>query len=241
MKWRRLSLCAIGLALATAGVAWAEAQGPSWAALTPAQRQALAPLQRDWNTLDASRRDKWLEVAARFPKMPADERQRLQARMAEWARMTPAQRASARQQFQEVKRLPAEERQERWKAYQALSPEERGRLAQRVKPAARATPATPGRGTPEPATGVGKRNIVGAPATARSRVIAPTVVQARPGATTTTMTTRAEPPPHHQTGLPKIAATPGFVDPDTLLPQRGPQGAAVRAAPPAERSRNRQQ
>jgi hypothetical protein len=27
--------------------------------------------------------------------------------------------------------------------------------------------------------------------------------------------------------MPKIAATPGFVDSTTLLPQRGPQGAAV--------------
>lgn len=241
MKPRGLSLWAAGLALTTAGAVWAAEQGPNWAALTPGQRQALAPLQRDWDTLDISRRDKWLEVAAKFPTMPADERQRLQARMADWARMTPAQRATARLQFQEVKRLPAEERQERWKAYQALSPEERGQLAQRAKPPARAASTAPARNTPEPQAGEGKRNIVGAPAAARSRVIAPTVVQARPGATTTTMTTRAEPPPHHQTGLPKIAATPGFVDPDTLLPQRGPQGAAVRAAPPADRKRDRKQ
>jgi hypothetical protein len=44
------------------------------------------------------------------------------------------------------------------------------------------------------------------------------------------MTARAAPPAHHQTGMPKIAATPGFVDPATLLPKRGPQGAAVRSA-----------
>ncbi|MBA4178644.1 MAG: hypothetical protein C0505_19100, partial [Leptothrix sp. (in: Bacteria)] len=171
-------------------------------------------------------------VAGRFPTMPADERQRLQARMSEWARMTPAQRATARLQFQEVKQVPAEERQARWKAYQELTPEERGKLAQRAKPAARAASAPPLRA--EPDAGSGKRNIVGASPAAPTRVVAPTVVQARPGATTTTMTTRAVPPPHQQAGLPKIAATPGFVDPATLLPQRGPQGAAVRTAPPAE-------
>jgi len=232
---------ALGLVLALAGVAAlaAEAAG-AWASLTPAQRQVLAPLQRDWNSIDGSQREKWVEVAAKFPTMPADERQRLQARMAEWARMTPAQRASARLQFQEVKRLPAEERQERWKAYQALSPEERGQLAQRARPAARAASAAPARGTTETAAGEGKRNIVSAPPAARSRVVAPTVVQARPGATTTTMSTRATPPLHHQAGLPKIAATPGFVDPDTLLPQRGPQGAAVRTAPPADERRRKQ-
>jgi hypothetical protein len=38
------------------------------------------------------------------------------------------------------------------------------------------------------------------------------------------------PPVHQQTGLPKIAATPEFVNKATLLPQRGPQGAAARSA-----------
>ncbi len=235
MRLRDWSLWAAGLVLVMTGVASAAEQGPSWASLTPAQRQVLSPLQRDWNSIDLSQREKWVEVAAKFPKMPADERVRLQARMAEWVRMTPAQRATARLQFQEVKRLPVEERQERWNAYQALSPEERGRLAQRAKPAARAAPAAQARTAP--VADHGKRNIVGAPAAAPARVVAPTVVQARPGATTTTMTTRAAPPLHNQTGLPKIAATPGFVDPDTLLPQRGPQGAAVRSAPPTDRSR----
>lgn len=235
MTRRTLSLWAAGLALAAAGAAWSGQHGANWASLTAAQRQVLAPLQRDWNSIDLNQREKWLEVAARFPSMPADERQRLQARMAEWVRMTPAQRAAARLQFQEVKRVPAEERQARWQAYQELSPEERRTLAQRAKPAARAASAAQARVTTDADTG--KRNIVGAPAAAPARVVAPTVVQARPGATTTTMTTRASPPLHNQAGLPKIAATPGFVDPDTLLPQRGPQGAAVRSAPPAEGTR----
>jgi hypothetical protein len=56
------------------------------------------------------------------------------------------------------------------------------------------------------------------------------VVQAQPGATTTLITKRPVPPTHQQTGLPKIAATPEFVDKATLLPQRGPQGAATRSA-----------
>ena len=81
----------------------------------------------------------------------------------------------------------------------------------------------------EPAP-VAKRNVVNARAPAPAKVVAPTVVQTKPGATTTSMARRAPPPLHHQAGLPKIAATPAFVNPDTLLPRRGPQGAAVRAA-----------
>jgi hypothetical protein len=65
---------------------------------------------------------------------------------------------------------------------------------------------------------------------APARRVAPTMLQAQPGATTTVISKRAAPPPHQQTGLPKIAASPNFVDKDTLLPQRGPQGAATRSA-----------
>jgi hypothetical protein len=57
------------------------------------------------------------------------------------------------------------------------------------------------------------------------------MVQAAPGATTTLISKRPAPPSHQQPGLPKIAATPNFVDKQTLLPQRGAQGAAV--VPPA--------
>jgi hypothetical protein len=59
--------------------------------------------------------------------------------------------------------------------------------------------------------------------------VAPTVVQAKPGATTTLMSKPANPPAHQQPGLPKVAATPGFVDRTTLLPQKGAQAAGTRA------------
>jgi hypothetical protein len=65
--------------------------------------------------------------------------------------------------------------------------------------------------------------------TPNARAATPTAQQNRPGATTTPMTVKAQPPMHNQAGLPKIAALPGFVDPATLLPKRGPQGAAVRS------------
>jgi hypothetical protein len=214
------------------GSAWAVEpdRSPAWAALTAPQQQALAPLRRDWPSIDLPHQQKWLEVASRFPTMAADERGRVQERMADWARMTPNERASARLQFQEVRRLPADERQARWQAYQALTQEERSTLAQRAKPAATAKAAS----SPLPRYGTGanvstaKRNLVPATPAPPASAVAPTVVQAKPGATTTTMGTRASPPPHHQAGMPKIAATPGFVDPTTLLPQRGPQGAAAR-------------
>lgn len=222
----------LGTGLALAGMAWASGAGgtASWAQLSPAQRQALAPLEKDWASIDANRRAKWLEVANRFPTMPAEERERLQARMAAWARMTPAERSNARLQFQEVRQVPDAERQQKWQAYQALPEAERQALAARARPPARAASGAVAATTVRTGEVEGKRNLVQPAPPARAKAVTPTVQQARPGATTTTMTTRPLPPAHAQAGLPKIAATPGFVDPSTLLPQRGPQGAAVRSA-----------
>ena len=214
--------------LGTGGPAAAEAT--AWEALTPQQRQALAPLQRDWSSLDASRQSKWLEVAARFPRMSADEQRRLQERMTQWTRLTPAERERARLQFQETRQLPADEKRARWEAYQALTEEQREALAQRAeKPAKGGSRTDNGARRTSAGNGTAKNNLVEARPAPPARSVAPSVVSARPGATTTTVTTPAAPPLHHQPGLPKIAATPGFVDPATLLPQRGPQGAAVRA------------
>lgn len=203
--------------------------GPRWQDLSPAQRSALKPLERDWAGIDGSRKQKWLEVANRYPSMPQAERDRITARMSEWVKLSPTQRGQARLNFQNSRQLSTEERQARWQAYQSLSPEERNRLAERAVPAG----GTPTRRAPPPRDGVqNKSNIVPNPnLVASPKPVAPSMVQAAPGATTTLISKRPTPPTHQQPGLPKIAATPNFVDKQTLLPQRGAQGAAV--VPPA--------
>jgi hypothetical protein len=158
--------------------------------------------------------------------MPEADRERVQARMAEWARLTPAERARARLQFQESRQFSPADRQALWDAYQALPADERRALAQRPAPATPTAPAAAPATTP----GSAKSNILQPGRPAATQPVAPTVVQARPGATTTLMSAKPAPPAHQQAGMPKIAATEGFVDPTTLLPQRGPQGAAVSAA-----------
>ncbi len=221
--------------------------GQPWAALTVSQQQALAPLKTEWPSIDALRKQKWLDVAARMPGMPAADRDRIQQRMTEWVRMSPAERGRARLQFQEARRLPAEQRQERWQAYQALPSDQRQALmATASQNAAKKSPATDKAGRPAPratarsmaAAPEAKRNIVPvAPAVPAPKSVAPTVVQSRPGATTSLVTARPTPPLHHQAGLPKVNAAAGFVDPETLLPRRGPQGAAALAAPQSPTAR----
>ncbi|HNT39693.1 MAG TPA: DUF3106 domain-containing protein [Rubrivivax sp.] len=205
-------------------------EGAQWSELPPAQQAALAPLRAYWGRLDADRRSKWLRVAERFPGLPPQEQQRMQARMAQWATMSPGERSRARQGFQELRRLPAADRQALWEAYRALPTEQRQALAD-----TRATPERTRRSSSRHASAPGdarKRTVPVNPQAAVARPIAPTVVQVEPGTTTTLMNRRPSPPLHHQPGLPKITATPDFVDAATLLPNRGPQGAAtIRLAP----------
>jgi hypothetical protein len=208
-------------------------QGPHWQELTPAQQGTLRPLQHEWVGIAADQKQKWIELSTRVPRMTPPEQTRVQERMAEWARLTPQQRGQARLNFEEAKRLPREDRQARWAAYQALTPEQRQQLAARAHPASDAAHRAPAAHTEHTAHDVAltKSNIVPNPALAAApTTAAPTLVQARPGATTTLVTKRATPPTHEQSGLPKIAATPEFVNKSTLLPHRGPQGSATRSA-----------
>lgn len=212
--------------------------GPSWTSLSRPQKEALAPLQKEWAGIDVNRKSKWLEIASRFPSMPLAERQRVQERMADWSRLTPNERGQARLQFQESRQLTAEDRQARWDAYRALPEEKQREFAHRAQPT-RVTPVPVATPTTSNKSAAGdlkasalakKRNIVRGPDTGTSKSVSPTVLQAKPGATTTLVSRPAAPPNHQQPGLPKIAATEGFVHPSTLLPKRGAQGAAVRAA-----------
>lgn len=219
--------------------------GPRWPALTPAQRDSLAPLEREWPNLDASRKQKWLILAERYRTMPADERARIKERMTDWARLTPAERGQARLRYEETREFPEPDRKSRWRDYQALTPEEKKDFAARAAAASARTPAdrSPGDAvrvddTPRSARGARevpqrKSNLVPNPELAQPpRQVAPTVLQAAPGATTTPINRRPAPPAHQQTGMPKIATTPEFVNRGTLLPKRGPQAAAVGPTPP---------
>lgn len=224
-------------------------EGPGWSDLPATSRVALMPLQRDWNRLDRSSKEKWLALAERFPGMSATEQQRVQARMAEWARLPANQRSQARIRFQQARELTPDERRARWNEYQQLAPEQRRELSrdpQRNKDtgaldmsargeASRLSASKPGRSRRAGEVNASKSNLV--PLSANDRPAATAVdnaaVRRGAGATTTLINQRPAPPPHLQPGLPKIAATAPFVDPDTLLPRRGPQAAAVRGQPGA--------
>ena len=218
-----------------------------WSQLSASQRQSLAPLAAQWSSLPASSRTKWIEVARRFDSLGPSERARLQERMASWAALPADQRGEARLRYQQSRQLPADQRQQKWEAYQALSTEEKqdlSRQAQRRHKPVMLPDRVPGprepaqayasRRTPTANGPSGKSNVVPNAVTASPRqptVVAPATIKAGAGATTNLVNRQPAPPMHQQVGLPKVNAAQGAVDPVTLLPRTGAQGAAMAGIP----------
>ena len=123
----------------------APATKPFWNELTAEQQQALQPLASHWHALSTAHKRKWLALSRNYANMPADDQTTLHSRMIEWAALSNQQRAQARLNFAEVKSVPADERKAKWEQYQALSEEEKRRLAERApaKPRGAAIPVRP--------------------------------------------------------------------------------------------------
>jgi hypothetical protein len=105
---------------------------PAWAELTAEQQQILAPLKNDWDALEVERRQKWIQIARRYPKMKQLEQERVQRRMQVWADLSPEQRRQARENYKRLAKSPRPEKKslrEQWAEYQALPPHERESLA----------------------------------------------------------------------------------------------------------------
>ncbi|WP_052162776.1 DUF3106 domain-containing protein [Aquabacterium sp. NJ1] len=220
-----------------------------WHELTPAQKKVLMPLQRHWSSMDDTGRDKWINVADRFDKLSPAEQQRVQERMSQWAKLPPQERGEARLRFQQTRQLTADERQQKWAAYQALPVEDRRDLAHQAKRKAKpvfladnmmgpreARQAYANKRNSAQVVSDKKSNVVPNALSATApvqTVVRPTMVKAGAGATTSLVSQRPTPPLHQHTGLTKIAATKGFVDPVTMLPKKGAQSAAMASLPAA--------
>lgn len=131
---------ATGKASATAP-ATSPVSRPLWVELTPLQQQALAPLASSWNTtISEAQKRKWLAISKNYDRLPLEGQATLNSRMNEWVALSPQQRAQARLNFGKTKelsrQLTPEEKKAKWEAYQALSPEEKQKLAAKGSPSA---------------------------------------------------------------------------------------------------------
>lgn len=102
---------------------------PAWQDLTPAQQLSLKPLAANWSTLGEARKRKWIAIAANYSALAPTEQAKLHSRMTEWASLSQQQRTQARLNFAQSKQLSPTQKTATWQAYQALSPEEKQKLA----------------------------------------------------------------------------------------------------------------
>ncbi len=122
---------------------------PSWAELTALQQQTLTPLAGSWNSISEAQKRKWLEISKNYHALPPEGQATMHSRMNEWVALSPQQRAEARLNFAKTKelsrQLTPEEKKAKWQTYQALSVEEKQKLAAKatVRPAGAATAARP--------------------------------------------------------------------------------------------------
>ena len=114
------------------------ASKPAWADLTAPQQQALKPLAATWNSISEAQKRKWLEISKNYPALVPADQAIMHSRMNEWVAMSPQQRAAARLNFAKTKelsrQLTPDEKKAKWETYQALSPEEKAKLAAKASP-----------------------------------------------------------------------------------------------------------
>ena len=181
-----------------------KSQSLPWAALTVAQQTALRPLAANWPAISAGQKRKWLELSRGYPGMSPSEQAKMHSRMTDWVALSAQDRAQARLNFAQARQLTPEDKKAKWQAYQALSPEERERLAKDAAPKRTSVAAAV---KPVPA-----HKLTTVP-TSRNHLQASNALDGKHAST------------------PKIAAAPHQVDSNTLLPQQT-QIAAPLAAPP---------
>jgi hypothetical protein len=126
-------------------VANAVSIAPGWSELTHAQQDVLRPLAKSWDALSALHRRKWIALTPTYAGLSPESKEKMQARMVEWAALSPREREVARLNFVEAKKVAPSDRAAGWEAYQALSPQERQKLASQAppKPAGAAVAAKP--------------------------------------------------------------------------------------------------
>jgi hypothetical protein len=108
--------------------------GPGWEVLNTPQKLALYPLAERWALLSEVQKKRWLALAQTFPTLPKQEQEKLHDRMTEWASLSAQQRNQARLNYADSNRLARDNKLAQWQAYQALSDEEKRKLAASAPP-----------------------------------------------------------------------------------------------------------
>jgi hypothetical protein len=103
-------------------------QVPAWAELSDKQREQLAPLAEQWDSLPASRRVRALERLERkerWEAMTPEQRETLRKGAQNFRDLPPELREKMRASMRAMRALPEAERRELWEVWRSRSPEQR--------------------------------------------------------------------------------------------------------------------
>ncbi len=117
----------------TLSVSAAHAQ--KWAELKAEEQRALAPMQREWDTMSDPQKKKWRAVAEKQKNLPPEQQLKVQDRMQNWSKLSPDERRKARAGYEEMKQLPPDKRAaapQKWDEYRNLPPEKQDELRKRA-------------------------------------------------------------------------------------------------------------
>lgn len=159
---------------------------PAWRDLTPAQQLSLTPLATKWDTLGEAQKRKWIAIAASYPNLSPAEQVTLHSRMTEWVSLSQQQRSQARLNFAKSKQLTSSQKTATWETYQALSPEDKKKLAVAAtpKPAGAAIAVKP----------VSPRKLATIPLTKNTSKEIPKILESRQTVNKNTLLPHAKPP-----------------------------------------------
>jgi len=101
-------------------------QDGAWTRLSAMQRDALSPLEQVWPTLNETVRRRWLVIAS-YASKSRETQDRMHTRMAQWSKLSSAQRAEARLRYLQAAKLDGKTKRERWQAYNKMQPGQRPR------------------------------------------------------------------------------------------------------------------
>ncbi|HYA65917.1 MAG TPA: DUF3106 domain-containing protein [Burkholderiaceae bacterium] len=138
--------------------------GPTWAQLDPDQREALAPLAGDWDKFDDARKRKWLDIAVHYKDLSPEGQQLMHERMPELAKLTPEQRARARENFKKAYALPPDQRRALTQQFQDLPEDKKRELAEQSKKKPGPPPRRLGTKNPPSKTGTAPAGASAGPA-----------------------------------------------------------------------------
>jgi hypothetical protein len=117
---------------------------PTWAQLSPAQQEKLAPLAQQWDQMPASRRVRALERLerkARWDAMTPEQREKLREGARNFRDLPPELREKMRLSMATLRQLPEAERKELFRLWRGLDPEQRRAWLERGGPGLSPPPA----------------------------------------------------------------------------------------------------